>query len=541
MWRLIMGSGYSSEEEEQEATQDKNPPTKEAEEDLPDMIATDFGGREQGDGMEKEEEQPTKTFEDQQQHPSKAPLLDNNIQEKEEETIPEPSLCQNELLNSGTGSVPNMESASNIIRKPAGPLNSGTASALSMESANIIRKPAGLLLPEAGGLVISKLPPIHDNVDIRPTPTKPGERLMAAEKAKVYPKGTLPPAVRKQREPKFVPYEPYKGAVAFLDSGSSRKPPLFGRGGGLDRASRGSSVESPASVTSAASLREDRELDEASPLAANYRAMLEVKEKEIEQLRSQAEASDRQLKIQTKVNSEVKKLLVASVGEDIEARVDFLTQDKARLAADVMQYSNRVASEWEARDALGVESDVWKSKYLASSVIVEELEKSRQEASARAEALEHAARRLLGERQGLRQTLASTQQLLQGLTTAFDPLNSGNKEDSGDLLQAATRLESTAAALSTRLVGEKSSSPPPENQLPLVHYCSSDTLAEAELRRLLARPLGRGRVPEGASTVLAKDVRPHLLKLGDQAGAPHRHGEDGFKTCSHCSGTVHVV
>ena len=77
-------------------------------------------------------------------------------------------------------------------------------------------------------------------------------------------------------------------------------------------------------------------------------------------------------------------MLVASVGEDIEARVDFLTQDKARLAADVMQYrsyfyiafkslnlilhfcnfSNRVASEWEARDALGVESDVWKSKYL---------------------------------------------------------------------------------------------------------------------------------------------------------------------------------
>ena len=50
--------------------------------------------------------------------------------------------------------------------------------------------------------------------------------------------------------------------------------------------------------------REDRELDEAtSPLAANYRAMLEVKEKEIEQLRTQVEASDRQLKIQTKVRS----------------------------------------------------------------------------------------------------------------------------------------------------------------------------------------------------------------------------------------------
>ena len=40
----------------------------------------------------------------------------------------------------------------------------------------------------------------------------------------------------------------------------------------------------------------------------------------------------------------MKKLLVASVGEDIEARVDFLTQDKARLAADVMQY--RWVSLW---------------------------------------------------------------------------------------------------------------------------------------------------------------------------------------------------
>ena len=30
-----------------------------------------------------------------------------------------------------------------------------------------------------------------------------------------------------------------------------------------------------------------------------------------------------------------------SVGEDIEARVEFLTQDKARLAADVLEYNNR--------------------------------------------------------------------------------------------------------------------------------------------------------------------------------------------------------
>ena len=136
-----MGSGYSSEEEQE--TQDQKPPIMEAEEE-PDVIATDFGGREQGDGMEKEEEQPVQTYEDQ--HLAKTPLLEIQLKEVEEPTPP--SLCQGELLNSGP-----------------------PASAPSMESANIIRKPAGLLLPEAGGLVISKLPPIHDDVDLRPTPT----------------------------------------------------------------------------------------------------------------------------------------------------------------------------------------------------------------------------------------------------------------------------------------------------------------------------------------------------------------------------------
>ena len=140
-----MGSGYSSEEEQE--TQDQKPSILlGAEEEEPDVIATDFGGsREQGDGMEKEEEQPVQTYEDQ--HLSKTPLL-LEIQEKEVEEPALPPLCQGELLTS----VP-------------------AASAPSMESANIIRKPAGLLLPEAGGLVISKLPPIHDDVDLRPTPT----------------------------------------------------------------------------------------------------------------------------------------------------------------------------------------------------------------------------------------------------------------------------------------------------------------------------------------------------------------------------------
>lgn len=65
------------------------------------------------------------------------------------------------------------------------------------------------------------------------------------------------------------------------------------------------------------------------------------------------------------INAEVKRLLVASVGEDIEAKVDYLTQDKARLAADIRQYASKISRDFEEKEKLAVESTLWKSKFLA--------------------------------------------------------------------------------------------------------------------------------------------------------------------------------
>ena len=50
------------------------------------------------------------------------------------------------------------------------------------------------------------------------------------------------------------------------------------------------------------------------------------RQSEIAKLRRELDERDKQLRIQTQVNTEVKRLLVASVGEDIEAKLDFLTQ-----------------------------------------------------------------------------------------------------------------------------------------------------------------------------------------------------------------------
>merc|ERR1719234_2794953 len=64
--------------------------------------------------MEKEEEQPVQTYEDQ--HLSKTPLL-LDIHEKEVEEPPMPSLCQGELLTSvPAASAPGMVESANIIK-----------------------------------------------------------------------------------------------------------------------------------------------------------------------------------------------------------------------------------------------------------------------------------------------------------------------------------------------------------------------------------------------------------------------------------------
>lgn len=67
-----------------------------------------------------------------------------------------------------------------------------------------------------------------------------------------------------------------------------------------------------------------------------------------------------------KVNAELKALLVASVGEDMEARVHFLTEDKVKLGDNIRQYVEKIALDFEQKEKLSIEADIWRSKFLAS-------------------------------------------------------------------------------------------------------------------------------------------------------------------------------
>ena len=168
-----------------------------------------------------------------------------------------------------------------------------------------------------------------------------------------------------KREPKFVPYEPYKAAVK----------PMVIRKKSKKKQTAAATTTSPESgetavhrvIQSADCV--DGAASPASPFDASERRRLEdavaASESQLRALKMELDEKEKQLRIQTQVNTEVKRLLVASVGEDIEAKVDFLTQDKARLAADIRQYATKISRDFEEKEQLSVESNLWKSKFLA--------------------------------------------------------------------------------------------------------------------------------------------------------------------------------
>ena len=44
----------------------------------------------------------------------------------------------------------------------------------------------------------------------------------------------------------------------------------------------------------------------------------------------------------------------------------FLTEDKVKLGDDIRQYVEKIAHDFEQKEKLVIESDIWRSKFLAS-------------------------------------------------------------------------------------------------------------------------------------------------------------------------------
>lgn len=59
-------------------------------------------------------------------------------------------------------------------------------------------------------------------------------------------------------------------------------------------------------------------------------------------------------------------MLVAAVGEDLESRVQHLTEDKLALARALLNSADHITSHQEQTEWLSGQCEVWRSKFLAS-------------------------------------------------------------------------------------------------------------------------------------------------------------------------------
>lgn len=89
---------------------------------------------------------------------------------------------------------------------------------------------------------------------------------------------------------------------------------------------------------------------------------------EVSQLRKERDLFEAQLKFQMSVNGELKQLLLSAIGDEDTTKISNLAEDKLKIA-------EHLSSNTEKLEFLAGSAEVWRSKFLASSLMVEELAK----------------------------------------------------------------------------------------------------------------------------------------------------------------------
>lgn len=280
------------------------------------------------------------------------------------------------------------------------------------------------------------------------------------------------PKPTKRREPKFVPYEPYKAAVTPLVH--TPLPPLTKKNA-KSTATKLAALEIPFPLQ--AEVRKKRVNGETCPVISVVREVPEGTvdedsrgedwegcrrslEKKVEVLEEEKKDVENQLRVQLQVNRELKKLLVASLGEDMQARIQFLSEDKAKLAEEISFYSTKLQEGMEEMDRLAIQCDVWRTKFLASSLMIDELAGWKAKLTHQCEDFQESLQWLANEHQHLETNIVATYRMLTRLQETLLPNCRNNNNFAGtktttltgntgpmDLLQLTTATQQLARAL----------------------------------------------------------------------------------------------
>lgn len=340
------------------------------------------------------------------------------------------------------------------------------------------------------------------------------------------------------REPKFVPYEPYKAAVKpiipYDKLKKKRKNKLSGSVVAESR-SNPDEEQSNSQRTSVSSTitKTDNSTKTVGPENCNWQEERFVLETKLKELKAENEQLESQLKYQAQVNGDLKNLLVAAVGEDLETRVHILTEDKLQLARALLNSAQKLSTHQEQTEWLAGQCEVWRSKFLASSIMVEELARWKAALCQEATDLQEGIKHLIEERANVRESLINTYKDLSVLCDNFDVTSlRGTKQklNSSNVVDVAAANVRLSSVLRLQLLGEKAHDRTHE---PDLTGLETTTPAERSAEQLLYNQL----------PLLSQDEAAYSAVMGAAValGINHLFSTPAPACCSHCSGEVKNV
>ncbi|KAK3924495.1 Golgin-45, partial [Frankliniella fusca] len=353
----------------------------------------------------------------------------------------------------------------------------------------------------------------------------------------------------KTKEPKFVPYEPYKAAVNPIvpiprHKGSRKSvntTAVFScaASSSKEQTKSSSSLESKFEKEDVVCEPSDCSRDEAvgAVFSREWEEEKKSMEAEIQQLKDDNSQLENQLKLQAQVNGELKKLLVAAVGEDIETRVNHLTEDKVHLARALLTSAQSLSTHQEQTEWLAGQCEVWRSKFLASSLMVEELARWKAALSQKAIDLQESVQRLLEERCKIRTSLIDCHRKLSVLRENFDMVSAmgGSRGGLRRDLNSSNIADLTAAnqklcdVVTTQLLGSAIDKVAKFS----LDYQSLDQYSPTEkvALQLLQQPITA--LLSGGPDAACNAVMGAALALGGSQLFPQN---PNLACCAHCSG-----
>lgn len=284
------------------------------------------------------------------------------------------------------------------------------------------------------------------------------------------------------------------------------------------------------------------------PLVEDWKVQLEKLQNSERRLLQDKEGLSNQLRVQTEVNRELKKLLVASVGDDLQYHFERMSREKNQLILENEALGRSLAHTAEQLERMSIQCDVWRSKFLASRVMAEELTNARAALQRQTREAQGAIQDLLLEREEFSRDMVLTHRSLEQLLVSLQwgrqqtYYPSAQPLGTGELAAANHKL---ADAINSHLLGNtsgNSSSSVKSSSATAEQLCSTPAEKMAEKVLKILDPISCSE--NKTNPPLIDSPTANFLNNKKSIGRFHpytRYENITFNCCERCSGDILVL